>query len=43
VLGWGRNFSDNRADSSTVEIWRNHRGIGRNCEVLIFSVLGNDG
>ncbi len=37
----GCNFSDNRADSSAAWIWRNRRGIGGNCQVLIFSVPGD--
>lgn len=31
----GCSFSHNRVDSSSLGVWRNRRGIGRNCEVAI--------
>ncbi len=37
----GCNVSYNRVDSSSIWIWRNCRGIGRNCEVVIRFVPGD--
>ena len=41
MLGWARNFSNNRADSSGAWIWRHRSGIDRNCQVLVLSVPGD--
>ena len=40
MLAWAV-ISDNRTDSSGIWLWRNRRGIGRNCEAAIRFVPGD--